>query len=132
MARRGKRDTREEPCMMCGGAAHCSTVSRFLDRTGRSLAVLLLGPWVHASVASAREAVDCASIDMGHLDVVLASGSSTLRTVEMHEGDTLAFTFRADTRATGTITLVAGDGREQRLLHGPHATQVSYTAERSG
>ena len=28
----------------------------------------------------------------------------------MQAGDTLAFTFRADTRARGTITLVAGDG----------------------
>jgi hypothetical protein len=69
---------------------------------------------------------------MGRLDVVLAPGSSTLRTVEMNGGDTLTFAFRADTRARGTITLVTGDGREQRLLYGPHATQVSHTAERSG
>ena len=81
---------------------------------------------------AAEEAVDCASINTGHLDVALASDSSTLRTVEMNEGDTLAFTFRADARATGTITLVTGDGSEQRLLYGPHATQVSYTADRPG
>jgi hypothetical protein len=63
--------------------------------------------------------------------VALASDSSTVRTVEMGQGDTLTFTFRADMRATGAITLVA-DGREQRLLYGPHATQVSYTATKAG
>jgi hypothetical protein len=50
----------------------------------------------------------------------------------MQAGDTLAFTLRADTRARGAIMLVTGDGREQRLLYGPHAAQVSYTAEQSG
>ncbi|MET0568530.1 MAG: hypothetical protein ABWZ74_05580 [Hyphomicrobiaceae bacterium] len=84
------------------------------------------------SAAVAAVTVDCASINTGHLDVALASDSNTLRTVEMNEGDTLAFTFRADARATGTITLVKGDGSEQRLLYGPHATQVSYTADRPG
>jgi hypothetical protein len=82
--------------------------------------------------ALAADAVDCAGINLGRLDVALASGSSTFRTVEMNEGDTLIFTFRGDTSATGTITMVADDGREHRLLYGPHATQVSYTAERSG
>jgi hypothetical protein len=117
--------------MSCGGATHCSMASRFLGQPSRFLAILLLGSWPHVCAVSAAEIVDCVSINMGRLDVALARGSSTLRTVEMNEGDTLAFTFRADTRATGTITLVAG-GREQRLLYGPDATQIAYTAERSG
>jgi hypothetical protein len=118
--------------MIGGGAAYGSKERRLPALPGRSPAVLLLGLWAHVGSALAADAVDCASINLGRLDVALASGSSTFRTVEVNEGDTLAFTFRGDTYATGTITLVAGDGREQRLLHGPHATQVSYTAERSG
>jgi len=86
---------------------------------------------MHVTVAAA-ETVDCASINMGRLDVALASGSNTLRAVEMNEGDTLTFTFQADTRATGTITLVAGDGRQRRLIYGPRATQVTYAAVRPG
>jgi hypothetical protein len=116
--------------MMCAGGAQSQIVGRWLGPPGRSLAALVLGAWVHVGVAA--EPVDCASINMGHLDVVLASGASTLRTVEMNEGDTLAFTFRADARAMGSIARVAADGREQRLLHGRHATHASYTAERSG
>jgi hypothetical protein len=116
--------------MICCGAADDTLVRRFRTRPSRSLAVLLLGSWVQVSVASAAEPVDCASIGLGRLD--LASGASTFRSVEMNEGDILAFALGADARATGTITLLAGDGRERRLLLGPHATQVSYTAERSG
>jgi hypothetical protein len=86
---------------------------------------------MHVTVAAA-ETVDCASINMGRLDVALASGSNTLRAVEMNEGDTLTFTFQADTRATGTITLVAGDGLQRRLIYGPRATQVTYAAVRPG
>jgi hypothetical protein len=85
-----------------------------------------------ASDAVAADAVDCGSINAGHLDVALASASSSLRTVEMSEGDTLTFTFRTDLRAAGTIVLVTGDGSEQQLLYGPHATQVSYVADRPG
>lgn len=125
-------NARQEPCMICGRVAHFSIVRRFLARPGRYLAVLLLASWGHVNVASAAETVDCASINMGRLDVAPTWGSGKLRTVELKEGDTLAFTFRADTRATGTITLVAGDGREKSLFYGSHATQVSYTAERSG
>lgn len=116
--------------MICCRAADDTLVRRIRNRPGRSLAVLLLGSWVHVGVASAAEPVDCASIGLGRLDV--ASGASTFRSVAMSEGDMLAFALGADTRATGTVTLLAGDGRERRLLFGPHATQVSYTAERSG
>ena len=116
--------------MICCGAADDTLVRRFPTRPGRSLAVLLLGSWVHVSVASAAEPVDCARIGLGRLDV--ASGANTFRSVAMNEGDILAFALGADTRATGTVTLLAGDGRERRLLLGPHATHVSYTAERSG
>ena len=118
--------------MIGGGPTHRSTVWRRLGLPGRFLVVLLAGSWLHGGVASATETVDCASINTGRLDVALASASSALRVVEMHEGDTLAFTFQADMPATGSITIVADNGREQRLLYGPHATQVSYTAERSG
>jgi hypothetical protein len=118
--------------MGCGGAAHYSIARRFQAWPGWPAALLLLGSLAPGSVAIAADAVDCASIAAGNLDVALKSDSGTLRTVEMAEGDTLAFTFRADARATGTITLVMSDGREQRLLYGPNATQVSYTAEQSG
>jgi hypothetical protein len=87
---------------------------------------------MHVGTALAADSVDCASINIGRFDVAMASGSGTVRTVEMNEGDTLVFTFRADTRAKGTITLVASDGREQRLPYGPQAPQVSFTAERAG
>ena len=121
--------------MVCGAAAQASIVRRFpawSGGSGRCLALLLLGSWMHVGIARSADSVDCASINVGRLEVAMASGSSTLRTVEMTEGDTLVFTFGADTRAKGTITLVASDGREQRLPYGPHATQVSYTAERAG
>jgi hypothetical protein len=118
--------------MGCGGAAHYSIARRFQEWPGWPAALLLLSLLAPGSAAVAAVTVDCASINTGHLDVALASDSNTLRTVEMNEGDTLAFTFRADARAMGTITLVTGDGSEQRLLYGPHATQVSYTADRPG
>jgi hypothetical protein len=101
-------------------------------RPDKSLAVLVLGSLLNVSGALAAETVDCTGVNMGRLNVGLASGSSTLRTVEMNGGDTLAFTFQADAGATGTITLVAGAGQEHRLLYGPHATHVAYTAEQSG
>ncbi|HEX6002080.1 MAG TPA: hypothetical protein VFZ16_22210 [Hyphomicrobiaceae bacterium] len=50
----------------------------------------------------------------------------------MTAGDTLAFSFAADQAVAGDVTLVGGDGREQRLPYGPHTTQLSYTAEQSG
>lgn len=117
--------------MICG-VAHCLFARPFGRTSWRPIALLLLSLLAPGSAAVAADSVDCASINTGHLDVALASDSNTLRTVEMNEGDTLAFTFRADARATGTITLVTGDGSEQRLLYGPHATQVSYTADRPG
>src|SRR5690606_5099118 len=101
-------------------------------RLGRFLLILMVGVWAHASAASATEDIACASLNMGRLDVVLPRGSSERRTVEMNEGDTLTFTFRAQTRATGTVTLAAGDERERRVPRVPHGTQVSYTAARSG
>lgn len=117
--------------MICGGAYY-SIARQLLGRPSLPITAFLFASLAHASVASAAETVDCASINLGRLDMALASGSSTLRAVEMSRGDTLAFTFRADARAKGTITLVAGDGREQRLLYGPTETQISYTAEQSG
>jgi hypothetical protein len=69
---------------------------------------------------------------MGQLEVVPAWGPGTPRTVEMQEGDTLAFSFETATAVAGTIALVAADGREQRLRFGPDATEVSYTAPQSG
>ena len=117
--------------MICG-VAHCLFARPFGRTSWRPIALLLLSLLAPCSAAVAADSVDCASINTGHLDVALASDSNALRTVEMNEGDTLAFTFRADARATGTITLVKGDGSEQRLLYGPHATQVSYTADRPG
>ena len=117
--------------MICSGAADDTLVRRFPTRRGRSLAVLLLGSWVHVSVAWRRRSPLTAPAS-AWVASMLASGASTFRSVAMNEGDILAFALGADTRATGTITLLAGDGRERRLLLGPHATQVSYTAERSG
>jgi len=108
---------------------HAAAVQSMLRRP---VVALLAGVCLHASQAAGEDAIDCASINLGRLDVALASDSSTVRTVAMQAGDTLTFTFRADTRARGAIMLVAGDGREQRLLYGPHAAQVSYTAELSG
>jgi hypothetical protein len=119
--------------MSCGGAAHFLTVRQRLSCwLARPLALLLLGFWGHVSALAAVEAVDCASMSMGRLDVMPASGSGMLRSVEMNAGDTLAFTFQADTRVTGAVTLVPADGRPQHLPYGPRATHVSYRAEQPG
>ena len=118
---------------MGGGVpAYRSIMRRPLNRAGCALVALLAALPLHGGVASAADTVDCASINMGRLDVALASGPSSLRTVEMDEGDTLAFTVKSDVGAAGSITILPDGGREQRLLYGPHTTQVFYTAERSG
>jgi hypothetical protein len=116
--------------MTSAGAAQSEIATRWLGPR-RWLAALVLGAGVHTGVAAAGS-IDCAGINMGQLDVVLASGSSALRTVEMQEGDTLAFTFRADAGATGSVVLVGGHGPDKRLLHGRHATHATFTADRSG
>lgn len=118
--------------MICGGAAHCLLPTRPFGRRGRALALVVLVSCIPAGIASASEALDCASTNMGYLDVALASGSSEPRTVTMDAGDTLAFTLHAEGRARGAITLIEKDGRERRLPYGPGESQLFYTAEQQG
>ena len=70
---------------------HAAAVQSMLRRP---VVALLAGVCLHASQAAGEDAIDCASINLGRLDVALASDSSTVRTVAMQAGDTLTFTGR--------------------------------------
>ncbi|HEX5959140.1 MAG TPA: hypothetical protein VFY92_10880 [Hyphomicrobiaceae bacterium] len=87
--------------------------------------MLLLAAALCASTEAAADPLDCAGIAQGQAEGVPAA-------VAMTAGDILAFSFAADQRVAGNVTLVTGDGHEQHLQYGPHTTQLSYTAEQSG
>ena len=118
------------------GAVHCRRAGGLPGLMVRRLAVFLLSTWAPVSTAAAAEAeaVDCASINVGRLDVVLASGSKTVRTVEVSEGERVR-RYEMDVRAVrvqreaGRVLLGGARGQLEVGRHLEEAARAGFAAE---
>jgi hypothetical protein len=113
---------------MTFAGARRGRLQRLVSRTlGVAVAVAM-----QAGVSSAQPR-DCASISSGLLDIELTATASTERSVKLSKGDVLAFAFRGEPHVIGFVTLLAGDGSEERLLlGGTSGASVAHTAKSSG